>query len=248
MTVGSHPSDEQLERYILRQLSADHDTIIEEHYLVCSYCQKRITQLNTPEFSELVVALRSIKEEAVTALHREGNAHSAPKVVPVRVLHRTPINVRWISAIAAAAVILLTVAGLRLRSGRADAPVAVNSWVTPTPDPKAALGFTGHCLSGSRSTRVLVQHYGIRSRRYVRSIPPVHFAACCIFHPPVMLWPVIMEPSLDADLQILAVADIEEPLQFTIPPEIAPAPKKSPWRRLFAAVSWPFRHILSQAN
>jgi hypothetical protein len=241
---GNHPSEEQLERYILRRLSADEDETIENHYLICGRCQKRLLELDTPELYELVAALRSIGNDSV----QDARPALVPRLVPIQVRRPVRVKTRWIGI--AAALILLYGAGvvLRFMSREADAPVArISSGVrAPATASESVSPVAADQSSPSKAIPLRTARIGFRSRRSLRLIPHVRFVAYRPFRPPAALEPIIEEPVLDLDLQLFAVAEIEEPLQFDTSPEILEGPKRSPWRRLFAAITKPFRYILSR--
>lgn len=249
MSTETHPSDEHLERYVLRQLSAGQETIVEEHYLICTFCQNRITQLDTPGFFEFVQALRSFKVDAAELSCMASSTRTALELVPVRVSQPAPVNRGWRAAVAAAAIMLCTVAGLRLMLRHPDALLArLSSPAGILATDTAALKPSAARVPEAKASRLASQRVGFRSRKYIRPISRVQFAAYRIFHPPTAIRSIIAPPVLDVDLQITAIADIDEPLQFDVSPEILQAPRRSSWRKLFAAIIKPFRCMLSQAE
>src|SRR5579864_4521702 len=53
--LGLHPSDDQLDLYLLGHLSIDDESLIEEHYLGCEFCLDRLS--DTADFIALLKAI-----------------------------------------------------------------------------------------------------------------------------------------------------------------------------------------------
>jgi hypothetical protein len=70
-----HPSDDQLDVYLLGHLSLEHERLIEEHYLDCSVCLDRLSSI-----AEFIAVLKTAVQVDSTpsraAVHRTPLASS----------------------------------------------------------------------------------------------------------------------------------------------------------------------------
>lgn len=60
-----HPSDDQLDLYLLRHLSPEDERFLEEHYLICPECLDRLSDLQ-----EFIAVLRAVRLESQHPLVR----------------------------------------------------------------------------------------------------------------------------------------------------------------------------------
>ncbi len=95
-SLGSHPSDDELEQYSLGRLGDEQATPLEQHLLLCENCRRRVE-----EFDEFVAAMR-------TALQETEREQRARPILLLKWLAGAP-KPAWAGAVAAvlAAVMLV---------------------------------------------------------------------------------------------------------------------------------------------
>jgi hypothetical protein len=55
-----HPSDDQLDLYLLNRLSLEQERLIEEHSLICAMCLDRLSLT-----ADFIAVLRAVREESL---------------------------------------------------------------------------------------------------------------------------------------------------------------------------------------
>lgn len=97
-SLGTHPSDDDLEQYSLGRLGEEQSTPLEEHLLVCDACRRRVE-----EFDEFVAVMRAALRES-----EGGQPAPARPFALLRWLAALPKPV-WAGAMAAALAAVLLV-------------------------------------------------------------------------------------------------------------------------------------------
>jgi anti-sigma factor RsiW len=119
--IGEHPSEESLERYLLRQSNAEELEAVETHILACSDCVVRLEKAET-FIATMRVAYAEWKEQQETARERE------PLFARIAAW-LTPMRLSWTAGLAVlVAALIVAPAQFALRWPATPAQVNFAAW------------------------------------------------------------------------------------------------------------------------
>jgi anti-sigma factor RsiW len=119
--IGEHPSEESLERYLLRQSNAGELEYVETHVLACPDCVARLEKTET-FIATMRVAYAELNEQHETARERE------PLFTRIAAW-LTPMRLSWTAALAVlVAALIVAPAQFALRWPVAPAQVNLAAW------------------------------------------------------------------------------------------------------------------------
>ena len=236
MTRFEHPSDLELDAYVLNKLGEDRTAEIEEHYLLCTLCQNRLLEIDAS-----VEAVNLLKDESsVAALQFSESCARSQGREAISLRRLTLPRVLSTSCMAATAAAAFFTLGFFTASHFAGSPVGGSGLHhTQTSSALAAAAFPCIPSAGvpvlspvSLRPRALRAAHKKRLKRSERNAT-VRMAN---FVPPAHAVPIWQEPRLAPQPDILLADDVDDPLQFDPIPD-GPAPKTGIFRRVITSVA-----------
>jgi hypothetical protein len=120
---GDHPSEESLERYLLRQSNSGELEFVETHILACSDCVARL------ERAEMFIATMRAAHRELTESHAIANTEEAKPWIAKLSDWLTPLRLSWTAAAAIIlAALIVAPAQFALRWPVSSVHVSLSAW------------------------------------------------------------------------------------------------------------------------